>query len=61
VGFVSIDNTDIGERNMEQQINGAGGHRKEDALGFAIKVQTASLIGSSVCPTIYEDFALELP
>jgi hypothetical protein len=42
-------------------MNGAGGYRKEDALDFAIKVQTVSPIGSSVCPTRYEGFALELP
>jgi hypothetical protein len=42
-------------------MNGAGGYYKEDALDFAIKVQTVSPIGSPVCPTRYEDFALELP
>jgi hypothetical protein len=42
-------------------MNGAGGHHKEDALDLAIKVQTVSPIGSPVCPTIYEGFALELP
>jgi hypothetical protein len=42
-------------------MNGAGGYRKKGAIDLAIKVQTVSPIGSSVCPTIYEDFALELP
>jgi hypothetical protein len=42
-------------------MNGAGGHRKKDAIDLEIKVQTASPIGSPVYPIRYDDFALELP
>jgi hypothetical protein len=42
-------------------MNGGGGYHNENALDFAINVQTVSPIGSPICPTRYEGFALEFP